>query len=170
MLSADSGERTRAAELASRALRLVKQAALEQYATSVLPYVVAARSALRSGDPTKARELLGQAHAKRPLLSSALPLVSVQTLLEMAQSARYCYEDFEALERILGDAIVLRDEQRIDESLFEPSRRAELLEALLSAFEVITATPGAVDAEAEAEDEALDEDDAAEADDEGQGD
>ncbi len=53
----------------------------------------------------------------------------------------YCYEDFEALESILGDTIVLRDQQRIDESLFEPSRRADLLEALLSAFEVITATP-----------------------------
>jgi len=82
----------------------------------------------------------------------------------------YCYEDFEALESILGDTIVLQDQQRIDESLFEPSRRAELLEALLSAFEVITATPGAVDAEADAEDEASDEEDAAEDDDEGQGD
>ena len=83
-LAAQSGEQTRATDLARQALRLVKRAALEQYATSVLAYAVAARSALRSGDPTEARELLGQAHAKRPLLSSALPLVSVQTLLEMA--------------------------------------------------------------------------------------
>jgi len=83
-LAFDNGERTRATELASRALRLVKQATLEQYATSVLPYTIAARCALRSGNPTEARELLGQAHAKRPLLTSALPLVSVQTLLEMA--------------------------------------------------------------------------------------
>jgi 5-methylcytosine-specific restriction protein B len=79
----------------------------------------------------------------------------------------YCYEDFEALERILGDTIVLREQQRIDESLFEPNRLADLLEALLSAFEVITATPAAVDAEAEAEEEASDEEDLSEDDDEG---
>ena len=86
MLATQSGDHTRAAELACRALRLVKRAGLEQYATSVLAYTVSARNALRSGDPNEARQLLGQAHAKRPLLSSALPTVSVQTLLEMANA------------------------------------------------------------------------------------
>jgi 5-methylcytosine-specific restriction protein B len=81
----------------------------------------------------------------------------------------YCYEDFGALESILGDTIVLREQQQVDESLFDPRRREELLEALLSAFEVITATAGAVDAEAEAEDEVSDEEDAVEEDDEGLG-
>ena len=72
----------------------------------------------------------------------------------------YCYEDFDALEKILGGAIVSSKKQTIQESLFRPELRTELIEALLSEFQDITATPEAVDADSEgeaAEDEELDE-------------
>ena len=72
----------------------------------------------------------------------------------------YCYEDFDALEKILGGAIVSSKQQAIQESIFRPELRTELIEALLSEFQDITATPEAVDADAEgetAEDEELDE-------------
>ncbi len=65
----------------------------------------------------------------------------------------YCYEDFGKLEGILGDKIVLRSKHRVDESLLEPPRHDDLLQALLSAFPAITATTQAVEAD---EDEAVD--------------
>jgi 5-methylcytosine-specific restriction protein B len=71
----------------------------------------------------------------------------------------YCYEDFDALAQILGETLVRRDQQVIEDSLFDPARRGELIEALLSEFQGITATPAAVDADAEvADDDDLDED------------
>jgi 5-methylcytosine-specific restriction enzyme B len=44
----------------------------------------------------------------------------------------YCYEDYDALEKILGRSLVDRQKQRIRHELFEPSRRSELVSALLS--------------------------------------
>ena len=43
----------------------------------------------------------------------------------------YCYEDYAALARILGGALVDESRQRIRYELLEPSRREELLEAVL---------------------------------------
>jgi len=60
----------------------------------------------------------------------------------------YCYEDFEALERILGPTLIQKARQRIDSSFFELARHGDLIQALLSAFENITATKQAVDADA----------------------
>jgi 5-methylcytosine-specific restriction protein B len=63
----------------------------------------------------------------------------------------YCYEDFGSLAEILGSEIVQADQQRIDESLFEPERRDDLIAALLAAAEGITATTTATDADATTE-------------------
>lgn len=71
----------------------------------------------------------------------------------------YCYEDFDALEKILGRTIVLRDRQLIDDSLFEPRRHEDLMQALLTSFGDITATTGAVTAELDIGEEDQDESD-----------
>jgi 5-methylcytosine-specific restriction protein B len=68
----------------------------------------------------------------------------------------YCYEDFEVLEKILGPTIVHRASHRVDASLFELDRHAVLVQALLSAFDGITATREAVAAEAETAEEPAD--------------
>jgi 5-methylcytosine-specific restriction protein B len=69
----------------------------------------------------------------------------------------YCYEDFNALERILGSVLVQKQRQRIDASLFEPARHGDLLQGLISAFASVTATTQAVAAQdEEATEEALD--------------
>jgi 5-methylcytosine-specific restriction enzyme B len=60
----------------------------------------------------------------------------------------YCYENYEALADILGDKIVARGRRRIVESFFEKDRQHELIEALLKSFSTISATAGAVNAEA----------------------
>ena len=50
----------------------------------------------------------------------------------------YCYEDFDALERILGPGLVDRAALRIKHELFEPSRQADLVAALLAPSAGIT--------------------------------
>jgi 5-methylcytosine-specific restriction protein B len=72
----------------------------------------------------------------------------------------YCYEDFEALEKILGSTLIQKTKQRVDVGLFDPSRHMDLIQALLSAFEGITATKQAVEADVPAD--AADEDDVGE--------
>ncbi len=46
----------------------------------------------------------------------------------------YCYEDFPLLAKILGPKLINVEQRRIETSLFEPARRAELFDSLLAAF------------------------------------
>ncbi len=58
-----------------------------------------------------------------------------------------CYEDFDALERILGSRIVQRAKKRIDAELFEPERYDALQDAILQAFPNLVTTKAAADAD-----------------------
>jgi 5-methylcytosine-specific restriction protein B len=70
-----------------------------------------------------------------------------------------CYEDFDALERILGGRIVQRAKKRIDADLFEPERYDALQDAILQAFPSLVTTKAAADADvAGGADEAEDDD------------
>lgn len=71
----------------------------------------------------------------------------------------YCYEDYDALEKILGSHFIQRDKRRIDESLFQPGREDDLIKALLAPtpdMETTIAATTAVD-ESEADEEGDDE-------------
>ena len=84
-----AAERDRWAEvtaLAGRAVTIVADGRLDDYWTSALVYAWAARASLHEGNIAQARFYLGRASRLRPLLSYALPVVSVQALLLMAQS------------------------------------------------------------------------------------
>jgi len=59
---------------------------LGDYWTSALVYAWASRAALHEGNIAQARRYLGRASRLRPLLTYALPVVSVQALLEMARA------------------------------------------------------------------------------------
>lgn len=72
---------------AKQALAFVQDGSLDRYWTSALVYALVARCALHGGDLQRAREYVALAARLRPLLSSALPVVSAQTLLELAR----CY-------------------------------------------------------------------------------
>ena len=74
------------AALAQRAVAIVEAGRFEDYWTSALVYAWAARAALHRGDIPKARYYVGRAARLRPLLSYALPVVSVQALLELARA------------------------------------------------------------------------------------
>jgi 5-methylcytosine-specific restriction protein B len=60
----------------------------------------------------------------------------------------YCYEDYDALERILGQALVDRAGQRVRHDLFEPGRQDDLVAALLAPDPSISTSLAAVAADA----------------------
>jgi LuxR family maltose regulon positive regulatory protein len=70
--------------LADRALELIGGGEFDAYWTSALVYTWAARAALHRGNLDAARQHLTRAAGLRPLLTHALPVVSVQALLELA--------------------------------------------------------------------------------------
>ncbi len=74
------------ATLAQRAVAIVEAGRFEDYWTSALVYAWAARAALHRADIPKARYYVGRAARLRPLLTYALPVVSVQALLELARA------------------------------------------------------------------------------------
>ena len=77
---------TEVTTLAQRAVALVEAGRFEDYWTSALVYAWAARDALHRKDIPMARYYVGRAARLRPLLTYALPVVSVQALLEIARS------------------------------------------------------------------------------------
>jgi LuxR family maltose regulon positive regulatory protein len=72
--------------LAEQALSIVQDRAFDDYWTSALVYAWAARAAMHRGDIAQAREYVTRAARLRPLLTYALPVVSVQALLELARA------------------------------------------------------------------------------------
>ncbi|HEV8166552.1 MAG TPA: LuxR C-terminal-related transcriptional regulator, partial [Actinomycetota bacterium] len=75
-----------ATALADRALELIRGGRFDAYWTSALVYAWAARAAVHRGDLNGARDHLARAAGLRPLLTHALPVVSVQALLELARA------------------------------------------------------------------------------------
>jgi LuxR family maltose regulon positive regulatory protein len=71
---------------ARRALRAVDDGRFDGYWTSALVFAAAARSAAHGGDMPTARRLSRRAAQLRPLLTYALPVVAVQTLVELARA------------------------------------------------------------------------------------
>ena len=72
--------------LAERALSIVENGEFDDYWTSALVYAWAARTAVHRGDVAQAREYVTRAARLRPLLTYALPVVSVQALLELGRA------------------------------------------------------------------------------------
>ena len=72
--------------LAGQAAAIVENGHFGDYWTSALAYAWASRAAAHGGDVSQARFYLGRASRLRPLLTYALPVVSVQALLEMTRS------------------------------------------------------------------------------------
>ena len=69
-----------------RALNLVDDGGFDGYWTSALVFATAARSAAHRGDMPAARHLVRRAARLRPLLTYALPVESVQALVELARA------------------------------------------------------------------------------------
>ncbi len=86
VVATERGEWTVADGFARRALRIVEDGRFDGYWTSALVFATAARSAAHGGDMPTARRLARRAAQLRPLLTYALPVVSVQALVELARA------------------------------------------------------------------------------------
>ncbi|MCB9599942.1 MAG: AAA family ATPase [Sandaracinus sp.] len=104
------------------------------------------------------------------LMLKGRPLQDVQRFVEVFRDdvlpllQEYCYEDFEALERILGKALMDSSAKRFDDSLFEAGRTDDLFESISSAFPELSTTRTA--ARVAASREEIDEEESESADDE----
>jgi LuxR family maltose regulon positive regulatory protein len=85
-IAAGRGDWPAAVTLAERALAIVQDGEFDDYWTSALVYAWAARAAIHLGNLAAAREYVVRAARLRPLLTYALPVVSVQALLELARA------------------------------------------------------------------------------------
>jgi 5-methylcytosine-specific restriction protein B len=83
---------------------------------------------------------------KRALRDEIIPLLE-----------EYCYEDFSALQNILGNALVDVDKKRVRQELFQDGQEADLLQALVDPE--ILASPEALSSEKQQEDVADDDED-----------
>jgi 5-methylcytosine-specific restriction enzyme B len=59
----------------------------------------------------------------------------------------YCYENYDLLREVLGQALVDEENQRVRTELFEPERRDDLIQALLAPFPEIATSAAVVAAE-----------------------
>lgn len=84
-IAAGRDDWSEAAALDAQALELVGGGTFDEYWTSALVFAWAARLAAHASDVEGARAHIATALRLRPLLTYALPVVSIQTLLEMAR-------------------------------------------------------------------------------------
>ncbi len=77
---------TAADSLVKRSLEIVARGPFDDYWTSALVFASAARTAAHHGDMADAREHAKRAARLRPLLTYALPVVSLQALVELARA------------------------------------------------------------------------------------
>jgi len=103
------------------------------------------------------------------LMEKGQPIAEFTRFVQILQDeiipllAEYCYEDYSAMADILGNGLVDRANQVIRRELFEDSRRADLVRALLEPYFDIAASRQALASETRTETEVMD---AAEADNE----
>lgn len=95
-----------AGQFTDKALALVHDYSLEMNLTSGLAFAVASRCAVRRNNIRGAQNLLAQATAVRPRLTTAAPGVSLQTLLEIARA-------HSELSDIAGARLVMREASSI---------------------------------------------------------
>jgi LuxR family maltose regulon positive regulatory protein len=111
--------------LLDEALAIVSRGQFDSYWTSALVYASGARMAAYQGEVAKTREYTAKAARLRPVLTYALPVVSVQALLDLARA-------YLAISDLGGASAVLRQaqdifEQRPDLGIL-PQQAAELRE------------------------------------------
>jgi LuxR family maltose regulon positive regulatory protein len=85
LVAVEVGDWNAAASHSQQARTLIDEHSLHEYWTSALVFALAARVALHRGDVHGGRDNAARAARLRPLLTYALPVVSVQALLELGR-------------------------------------------------------------------------------------
>ena len=116
IVAVERGDWDEAEALADQAEAAMQEGHFEDYWTSALVYAWMARVALHGGDVARGQELTARAARLRRLLSYALPVVSLQALLEMGRA-------YVALADPAGGRAVLR---QIDDILRQRPKLGDL--------------------------------------------
>lgn len=85
LIAIGRGDWVLAETITNQALSIIDEGELDGYLASGLPLIAAARCARRDNDIARTQRLLTRASLVRPRLSAAMPVMSVQTLVEMAK-------------------------------------------------------------------------------------
>jgi LuxR family maltose regulon positive regulatory protein len=86
LIAAERGQWLGVESMLGRAVEIVESGHLDGYWSSALIFAAAARAAAHRGEMREARQLVQRAARLRPLLTYALPVVSLQTLIELART------------------------------------------------------------------------------------
>jgi len=86
LLAVARNDRREARSLATAALDIVEHRLLQDHATNVLVFAVAARVASGTGETTRIKALTTRAQRLRPLLGRSMPLLAVQARLALARA------------------------------------------------------------------------------------
>jgi LuxR family maltose regulon positive regulatory protein len=86
LIAAERGQWLGVDSMLGRAVEIVESGHLDGYWSSALIFAAAARAAAHRGEMRQARQLAQRAARLRPLLTYALPVVSLQTLIELART------------------------------------------------------------------------------------
>lgn len=100
LIAVERDEWTAADSLIKRSLEIVTRGPFDGYWSTALVYAAAAHAAVHRGALAEARQYLAKTAPLRPLLTYALPIVSVQTLLELGR-AYLALLDHEGLRAVL---------------------------------------------------------------------
>ena len=131
-IAAEAADWPEATELAKHALSLISGGSFDEYWTSALVFAWGARIAIHSGRIDLAEQHLARVARLRPLLTYALPVVSVQTLIETAR-AYVALADAPGAQAVLGQA---RDILRQRPDLGDLGLQVERLRAQLDSSAV----------------------------------
>jgi LuxR family maltose regulon positive regulatory protein len=127
-LAAARGDWAEAGRMSDEALELVGDGTFDEYWSSTVVFAFAARVAAHRGDVQAAEDLLTRATRLRPLLSYALPVTSVRSLVEMGRA-------YIALGDLAGAGAVVRQAREI-------VRQRPELGGLVDELEAIQSLPG----------------------------
>ena len=85
LLAMNRGDWSAASAFAQQARATIDDGHLEDYVLSSITFAVAARTALHVGDVDVAREAIVRSQRLRPMLTSAIPWLTAQTMVELAR-------------------------------------------------------------------------------------
>jgi len=146
LIAAERDEWSSAESLIKRALEVVARGPYDDYWTSALVFASAARLAVHRGDMREAREQARRAARLRPLLTYALPVVSIQALVELARvylalvdpaGARAVLEQARGILRQRRDLGTLAEAaRRVDERVSQITAASPVGESSLTAAEL----------------------------------
>lgn len=128
----NQGRWAEASERVESAMSLIREHRMQDYATSVLAFAVAARLAVHNGDLKEADTQISRAMRARPAATFVLPFLAVRSRLQLAQVC-WARGDLATAHHLLRE---------IDDILLQRPRLGTLVDEVKEFRKLVTAQPG----------------------------